>query len=135
MMTAEIVRDSGDLLNFEPTDNMIKEAILVKSRYQKVSTPEYENVDPLPSILVRQCKKDEVMYSRKTKRTKYVNKNVLSNKTTMLREVAMQQDTACGARSGRRGQLAALGQFAWQFSLDRRGSNSNQRVSTRAQRT
>ena len=27
------------------------------------------------------------------------------------REVAVQQSTACGARSGRRGQLAALGQL------------------------
>ena len=47
------------------------------------------------------------------------------------REVAVQQGTACGARSGRCGQLAALGQLSWQFSLDHRGSNGNQRVSTR----
>ena len=43
-------------------------------------------------------------------------------------EVAVQQSTACGARSGRRGQLAALGQFARQFSVDRRASNSEQRI-------
>ena len=40
------------------------------------------------------------------------------------REVAVQQNTACGAHSGIRGQLAALGQF----SVDRRASNSEQRI-------
>ena len=48
------------------------------------------------------------------------------------REVAVQQSTACGARSGRRGQLAALGQFARQFIEDRRASNSEQRIINRA---
>ena len=48
--------------------------------------------------------------------------------TARPQEVVVQQSTACGARSGRRGQLAALGQLTRQFSLDLQGSNSNQRV-------
>ena len=44
------------------------------------------------------------------------------------REVAVQQNTACGVRSGRRGQLAALGHLAQQFNVDRRASNSEQRI-------
>ena len=44
------------------------------------------------------------------------------------REVATQRSTACGVRSGRRGQLAALGQSARQFMEDRRASNSEQRI-------
>ena len=34
------------------------------------------------------------------------------------REVAVQQSTACGARSSRRGQLAALGQLPGSWNLD-----------------
>ena len=48
------------------------------------------------------------------------------------RGIAVQQSIARGARSGRHGQLAELGQLARQFSLDHRGSNSNQRILTRA---
>ena len=44
------------------------------------------------------------------------------------REVAVQQSTACGALSGRRGQLAALGQFVWQFSEDHHASKNEQRI-------
>ena len=40
------------------------------------------------------------------------------------REVAVQRSTACGARSGRRGQLAALGQLARNFIVDFRASSS-----------
>ena len=45
-----------------------------------------------------------------------------------LQEAAVQQSTACGARNGRRGQLAAFGQFARQFSVNRHASNSEQRI-------
>ena len=43
------------------------------------------------------------------------------------REVSVQQSTACGARSGRRRQLAALGQFARQWDLVHRAVKSTER--------
>ena len=39
--------------------------------------------------------------------------------TARPREVAVQESTACGARSGRRGQLAVAGQFARQLDFGR----------------
>ena len=44
--------------------------------------------------------------------------------TARPRKVAVQQGTACGTRSGRCGQLAALGQLARHFIVDFRTSSS-----------
>ena len=50
-------------------------------------------------------------------------------------EVAVQQSTARGARGGRRGQLVALVHLARHFSVDRRASNSEQRIANPNLRT
>uniref|UniRef100_A0ABD2XAB8 USP domain-containing protein n=1 Tax=Trichogramma kaykai TaxID=54128 RepID=A0ABD2XAB8_9HYME len=70
IMASELVTSQGGIQSFIPSESMIKESIIIKSRYP-TSHPANKFIELFSPDVIIQCKKDEIMF--KPKKNNHIN--------------------------------------------------------------